>query len=596
MGNRCGLVRHRTTIDSNLQQKGIQMKNYLVFRIIILVILCALFSETRAQYSRDGRILQTNENYELGDWIGYANSRYVNAISMGIENVYFATTGGITRYNFYENVWDFPWTTCNGLPDNNILCVAFDQPRNRLWCSTPQGISYYESFSEIWKNLYYDELSLNQGDPVISIGFSNEFIWLQTRNGYWLRSSNQYGNFLFQSTNPPTERMMQNIEWHGTRGRAKKELPILFMSDGYLFDSQGTISDFNFRQFQITTYLFDRWGYIWVGTWGLGVGRADTRSQQLELLPFGPYQTSITAISLDFEESFWIGGQDENYYEGNEWGDENAVTAWNTRTQTWEYFQARYTSRFNSDLAFSIAQTEAELWLGSDQGLIEFNYDRNRWYTYDQTDRIRNNQINDVVIDNEFIWIATPSGIDRLTRATLHTDSVESRHIATRHLREIEVFDLEVVGDTLWAGTRTGAYFYHIQQDSGDFFEGPWGPGTAPVTAVSATPNTVWFGSADRINVYDLVKQEWLSSPFNYSDLQVPVNYLDATRDVVFAATNEGVWKFDVQRQFWRQFTREDGLISNRVNAIQIDGDYVWFATAEGLCRFYWNNPMRVDY
>ena len=116
------------------------------------------------------------------------------------------------------------------------------------------------------------------------------------------------------------------------------------------------------------------------------------------------------------------------------------------------------------------------------------------------------------------------------------------------------------------------------------------------MTAIAATPATVWFGSEDRINVYDLIKKDWLSSPFNFSDLRSSINYLDASRDVVFAATDAGVWKFDMRRQFWKQFTREDGLIGNLVNAIQIDGDYVWFATTEGLCRFYWNNPMRVDY
>jgi ligand-binding sensor domain-containing protein len=572
------------------------MKNYRPRRIIILVLLCSLCTATQAQYASNGRILQTNEKYALGDWIGYSNSRYINSISMGNEQVYFATTGGITRFNFYENTWDFPWTTCNGLPDNHILCVAFDAQANRLWCSTPVGISFYESFAEIWKNLYADDLNLSGDDHVLSFGFSDEYVWLETRNGEWLRSSNQYGNFLFESTSTPAEQLLQQLEWHGNRGRAKNELPILFMSEGYLFDSQGTISDFNFRRFPITTYLFDRWGCIWVGTWGLGVGRADTRSQQLELLPFGPYQKNITALNLDFQESFWIGGWDEENPQGTGWENENAVTAWNTRTHTWDYYQARYITRFNSDHALSLAQTNGEFWLGSDLGLAEFNYARNRWYFYDQTDRIRHNQINDVVADDDFIWVATPSGIDRLTRVALHTDSVEVEHIATQHLRQIEVFDLEVVGDTLWAGTRAGAYFYNIQKDSGDFVEGPWGPGTRPVFAVAAAPTLVWFGSEDRINVFDLAKNDWVSAPFDFSDIDRPVNFLDATADVVFAATDDGVWKFDMQRLFWKQFTREDGLIGNRVNAVQIVGDHVWFATTEGLCRFFWNNPMRADY
>lgn len=571
------------------------MKNYHRSQIIILVILCSLCSASQAQYSSNRRILQTNEKYELGDWVGYSNSRYINSISMGTEQVYFATTGGITRFNFYENTWDFPWTTCNGLPDNNILCVAFDAQNNRLWCATSFGISFYESFSEIWKNMYYDDLNLSGDDQVVSFGFTDETVWLETRNGDWLQSRNQYGNFVFERGSAPAEHLLPGLEWHGQRGRSKNELPILFMTEGYLFDSQGTISDFNFRRFPITNYLFDRWGYIWIGTWGLGVGRADTRTQQLELLPFGPYQQNITALNLDFQEYFWMGGWNEDNPRGAGWENENAVTFWDTRKNTWDYYEARYLTRLSSDHALSLAQTQSDLWLGTDLGLAEFNYSRNRWYFYDQTNRIRHPQINDVATDDEYIWVATPSGIDRFTRATLHTDSLEVEHIATRHLRQIEVFDLEVVGDTLWAGTRAGAYFYDIQKDSGDFFEGAWGPGTRPVFAVAAAPGLVWFGSEDRINAFDLTKKDWLPSPFNFSDIDSPVNYLDATAEVVFAATDEGVWKFDMQRLFWKQFTHEDGLIGDRVNALQIVGDHVWFATTNGLCRFFWNNPMRVD-
>jgi len=564
---------------------------YQSFKIIVAIFFLFLPAEVRTQPSMDAKIRQTNEHYELGDWIGYSSSRYINSIAIGKEYVYFATTGGITRYHFYEDRWEFPWTTCNGLAHNQIICVAYDENTNTLWCSTPVGVSYYEAFSRLWHNLYADELNFSPQDWILSIGFTNSDVWLETRDGNLYQSSTQFGNYYFEEKNNTDQ---EKIEWFGTRGKSTTELPILFMRDGYLFDSRGTITDLNLRHFQVTYHVFDRWGYLWIATWGLGAAKADTRTQQLELLPFGLYQANATALVFD-EEQFWIGGWDEQYYEGTNWGQENGITLWERDRNRWSFFQAKYTTDFNNDLTYSIKIDGSSLWIGTDQGLCEYHQTRNRWYTFDQTYRLRSDKIYDVAFNQEYIFVANTSGIDRLTKKSIHSDSVEVVFVAYRHLREREVYNIEIQGDSLWAGTQAGAYLYNVRNDSGFFFEGDWSPRTRPVTAVSCSPSWVWFGTDDEVDVYDLKQKKWLPSPARLTSHNARVNYIAATDEVVFVATTEGVWKFDPKRNYWKQFTRLDGLISDLVNWIHIDGDYVWFATNDGMCRFYWNSPMRID-
>jgi ligand-binding sensor domain-containing protein len=569
------------------------MKATALMKILIPLLFTILtVSLAPAQFSSDIRIEKTNEHYELGDWIGYSNCRFVNSIAIGTQFIYFATTGGITRYNFYDNEWDFPWTSCNGMAHNHAICVAYDENTNQLWCSSPVGISHYEPFSRIWYNSYYDDFGVDSDDFVLSIGFTSSEVWLQTGSGQMFRKNKDYGSFTSAGSINYSEN--NEIIWFGQRGKSERELPLLFMSDGYLFESQKTITDPNMRRYDVTYYVFDKWGYLWIATWGLGAARADTRTQQMDLLPFGLYQANSTALALE-DDRIWIGAWDPEYDRGTDWGEENGVTFWNMRDDTWKYFQAKYITDFNDDQTNRIKIDGSRIWFANERSLNEYIKDRSRWYSYDQTDRIRNNFIYDVEVNSEYVWVATPAGIDQMAKRSIHSDSAEIKRVAYDALREVEVYDIDLAGDTLWAGTRHGAYLYDVAKDSGHFFEGDWSPGVNPVTAVGVSPNVVWFGTEDEVFGFDFRKNKWLPSPARFSRINSQVNDIQATEKVVFVATDEGVWKYDVDREYWKQFTIEDGLLSQKVNEMKIVGDYVWFATAEGICRFYWNNPMRID-
>ena len=71
------------------------MKQYIILVIVFLFIITSIsFSQ-----QEDIRLEKTNPNYEEGDWISYSMTRWIISLAQGIENVYFATTGGISRYN-----------------------------------------------------------------------------------------------------------------------------------------------------------------------------------------------------------------------------------------------------------------------------------------------------------------------------------------------------------------------------------------------------------------------------------------------------------------------------------------------------------------
>ena len=316
----------------------------------------------------DEFIHQTNDYYEYGDWIGYSCHRFVNAVAFGEDEVYFATTGGITRYDYYQDQWNFPWTVANGLPSNNVLTVAFNINTNTVWCATDVGVSYFEIFSKMW----YTPLTYHPDDVdehVISIGFSGSDVWLEKQSGIVVSMDGVYTNYDMQ------------IGWFGNLHVESRELPMFFMSHGYFFDPEGVIRDTDLREYPVTGYWFDRWGNIWIGTWGLGAAKADVRTQELSLLPYGLFHPNVSAIEQT-EDTFWLGSREPDYYQSDFWREQSGITSWDTEYGEWSYSQAKYNTGFYSDQVNAISLSDERILFGTDLGLAEFIPAKKRWLAF----------------------------------------------------------------------------------------------------------------------------------------------------------------------------------------------------------------------
>ncbi|MFQ5751434.1 MAG: hypothetical protein ACE5HI_05505, partial [bacterium] len=127
---------------------------------------------------------ESNPNYEQGDWKSYSVARYITSITVGHQYVYFGTRqSGITRYDQFQNRWDFPWTTSNGLADNEIWALAFDFDTGYLWCASHTAISYYHPTARRWTNYFKDEFGLPMVDEVESIRIESNKIFFKTQAG-----------------------------------------------------------------------------------------------------------------------------------------------------------------------------------------------------------------------------------------------------------------------------------------------------------------------------------------------------------------------------------------------------------------------------
>jgi len=554
--------------------------------LLALSVILATIGTVLAQSDEIARIKGTNVHYEPDDWITYSMTRWVSSLAVGSEYIYAATSGGIIRYNLYSNKWEHPWTISDGLPDNFIISVAFDVNTNFVWCSTHEGISVYRSSWRKWENIFKDEFGLSPADDVVSIGFEDRYVWLESKNGEYFRSENQQIAFSKQTENfIPHEK----LRWFGKRAWGSIQLPELFMNDGYFYDSRGLIKDFRLDDYDVTGHSEDPWNTIWISSWGLSIGKADSRIKILEMLPYGLFINNVQAFELDEDGNFWIGGI-------GAFNGQSGITYWDLERNRFQYYQARFNNNIYSDQVSSIAMDDKYIWFGTQHGLLRFNFSEDEWKTFDSAWGLRDNYVLDIEVDAQNVWIATLLGLCQLDKSKMYDKDFRIRNIAEKDIRNMKVFQIELDDSLLWAGTEFGLYRYHKGKKTGNFDNDPNGPQTDQVTAIGLFENKeIWCGLADGVEVFNRVTQKWQGVPEKRFYTATPINYIAVDSSAAWLATDEGVHKYDKKRKLWRAFNVFDGLANNVVNFIALDGDYIWFGTADGLTRFLWNTPYRID-
>lgn len=555
------------------------------YSFVCIVLLLLLLLTGGKSFAAEYQIRETNRAYQQGDWITYGATRFVRYISIGDPYVYFATTGGITRMNYFSYKWDFPWTTSNGLADNDVYLVAQDLNTGFLWAVTKKGVSYLEPASGLWHNSFYDELGIFN-NYVTSLGIGDDRqVYIITSDNQWLVSDNVSANFV--ETNPPTTD--DHIRWYGAREQRSQALPAFFMDGGNLFNErQRYVDDLQFRHWQITTWVRDDWNNLWLGTWGLGAGRGDMVTQRLEMLDFGLWDETVDDIAED-NNSYWLGGmQEHNEHAG--------VTQWSGQIMKPLFYEPFLISGFASDQITSIVADARTAWFGTLGGLVRFDKRKNFWKTYTVMDGLANDHVRKVTLDESYVWAATESGVSKILLASVGTDSMKIKSVKFPDHKIIKVYDLAQQDNLLWMATEFGLFVYNKRTGSGGYYNSLEETIVGQSAfAISAWGDEIWFGTDSGVSGFNAVTNEWLESPVKDHPLNAAVNRILASRQAVWVATNAGVFKYDRAMQRWVQFTVEDGLADDRVYSIQLDGDYIYFGTARGLTKFYWNSPFRND-
>lgn len=469
-----------------------------------------------------------SSRYELEDWVSYGVFRYVTSVDRDDEYLYFGTTGGVMRYDHWKEEWDTPLTTSSGLPDNRVMDLAVDDQDREIVFFTRQGASRFDPFLERFR------LSGDLPPAAPPAGFDYPQLF------------------------PRFE-----LNFYRTEGGA-------YLTDPYL------------RRFPVTAHLTDDWGYLWIGTDGLGAGRARLRTGRLKMLPFGLWGRNVTALAFDGDH-LWIGGIAP-------WEEEAGMTRAGRDLQEWDYFEARFLPGMDSDDVTAIAPGSTDVWVGTLYGLSRYDKEDDDWTTLTTFQGLADDWITDIALDGDVLWTGTSQGLARITIAE---DSLSSVQIPL--VQQQKIYDIEVGPEFVWFGTEQGVYALDRAMNRWLRFTSPDGTIERTCTAISVFGQEIWFGTTVGLTRYDRSSGQWQWHPFGEQIQAGHIICLEAGPKAVWAGTETGLWKYRRQTGRWRAFTTEDGLLDNTVQAILLDGAYLWLGSPQGLTRFYWDNPLRID-
>lgn len=526
------------------------------FPLCFFLLLASLssFQTLHAQYVRREFFSDEHQRrmrYALDDWISYTTTRSFSDMTVGTNYIYFATRdGGILRYHFYEDYWDYPFTTSNGLPSNRVEQVVYDPRTAFLWAVTPNDVAIFNPASEEWIR--------------------------RSENPDWIY---QFPDSTIINPNTPGKERFFGRE-------ALALLPTYFANGDYSIINDWILMDRNFQEFPIVGYLIDRYDRIWFPVDGFGIGQGSTFSQRIDFYALGMPDIFPRAIAYQ-KDDLWLGGigQERRNPENRP-----GIALWPYDETGWEYYQARWISRLPSDNVEAILVDGDSVWFGTDYGVSLYDRGRDRWQNFFEGKGLISNEVHDLAIMNDYLYVATVFGMSRIS---LLTGSVEK--IKDTRLINLPFHRLSVQNDTLWAGTFRGIFRLIGSTGKWEFVPSQAAIQDFDVTAVDAFEHEVWFAASGGIMWLDTRTDTWESFPQVAYDVAGPYEDIKATAKAVWVATPEGLLKYNRELKYWKLFTTQDGLLNDHCRRLLLDGDYIWIVTDGGVTEFFWNNPNRSD-
>lgn len=247
--------------------------------------------------------------------VTYSDFQYIRYIASSMSHIYFATTGGITRYNKLDHHWEEPLTSSIGIDHSDIIRIWSDEFDKKLYASTTVDSYEYDILFDKWF-------------PIASIPSLD---------------------IQYRHINAPD---------------------IMYLPGEFNYTQRNAIIDPEGRDFQMTDLVDDLDGNMWVGTWGYGAGVSTTTSNVVDFLPFGLLQKRVDAID-NYNGELWLGGANYSSYR-------TGITKFDPEKLVFDHIESGYNPDFPTGDILCLESDEDQVYVGTDIGLIVINRKNNQ--------------------------------------------------------------------------------------------------------------------------------------------------------------------------------------------------------------------------
>ncbi len=534
-------------------------------------------------------------------------SNEVNCIAADSENVWFATTKGVSRWLRNEDRW-LHYTMENGLANDLVNAVAIDG--NWVWFATEEGVSRYDMETDTFSS--FRTIDGLASDRVSSIAVDGNYVWFGTSNGL-----NRYD---------------KTIDSWAVRTR-----------------KDGLVS-------RIITTIAVEPEYVWVGTdreinpdphgWdedprfskgGVSRYHRDTDSWNNYTKSDGLIDNEIATIAVD-DDSVWFGTQHRGVSQYNQvdqtfvktytktdllksnvissirsdgfqvwFGTANAgVHRYIKPVNTWVHY-TKIDGLSSNNISW-ITTHGNDVWFASkEDGVSRFDKVTGQWTIFKQADFLADNDVRDIVRDDDGnLWMATVSGVsvyfpktnsweviskeDGLPTNYIMSVDVLSQSSESELSKLSEISNRDKGRDRIWIGTARGLgsckhlggqWSFHYPSE-GEAFVTAIATGT--ITNLPNESGQIWLGTNIGPALYDINSQEWKYLTLPDSSKKPHISSVQVYDESVWFGGKNGVWRYSISEK--QIYSALDGLKNDSVNTLYVSDDTLWAGTPEGLAKY----------
>jgi ligand-binding sensor domain-containing protein len=358
---------------------------------------------------------------------------------------------------------------------------------------------------------------------------------------------------------------------------------IMITPPGFTFMPGGSVADSYGRAFPMHDIVDDGTGTVWIGTWGYGPARADNIASPIQFLPFGLLQDPTYTLRED-STTIWMAGPILGSYR-------TGITAFDHDANTFRYIESGASFDFPQTDINCLELDSTSVYAGTAVGL--FVFDRNSLQVTarrDQYHGLLDEGVTCLKKAGDSLFVGTTAGLIVLGPKL---DSIT--YVAPNQFLNKIIYDLDFVDDHLWIATEIGAYRLSLSDGKLQQFQDPTQVLFSHVYTVRHFGRSLWLAAdagAVQINL-----DSGSTRPFRNDYITFDNRALAANDRVMAISSSRGFTLNYLGRRNSRirEFTVDDGLPSPRVFSLLFDGDYLWVGTDQGVCRFWWNDPYRID-
>jgi ligand-binding sensor domain-containing protein len=294
-----------------------------------------------------------------------------------------------------------------GLYDKDVKAVLIDG--NDIWfggtgfLNPSSGITRYNRKTQSWKYYYTPNVSFLASNAVNALAADSQYVWLGTAKGLSRMKKKDSTWWTYTSFDGLPDEQITTLKsegrylWIGTpRGLAVFDV-------GY--DTLVTIHDPLMTNLYIFSILTDS-HYVWVGT-DAGVYTLDKEKKT-----WYRFMTSDGLLSNQVRSIARWSGQNMSSGKEEIWfGTDVGILGYSPVSDKSQVYDNRL--NFPEVDVFKLVCDKTNLWAATKNGVWKLNQTTGIWIKYTTDDGLLDNDVQDMVLDGDYIWFGTPLGATR---------------------------------------------------------------------------------------------------------------------------------------------------------------------------------------